>query len=237
MSQYNINKQLDGKSVPVTIMVDHRENAEVLLKDLKEHHYLVVEKTHLEIGDYKIFPDIILERKTVDDFCLSIVDGRLFRQAFRLVQLTENPILIIEGSTFANRNHKVSIESIKGALVTLAQTYRLPVIRSSNQKDSAWYINLLCRQRKRIGQNSGVLSSYRPKRLNKQKEYLLRSLPGVGPKLAKSILRQFETIENVAHATQKDLAEIDGLGEKKSEKIYQVLHESQSEYPEINRGE
>jgi len=53
--------------------------------------------------------------------------------------------------------------------------------------------------------------------------YLLESLPGVGATLAKSLLREFGSVEKVMNASLKDLQKVDKLGPKKAEKIKEVL--------------
>jgi len=212
------------------ITIDHREHAEILRKTLKETYHLTIQTEQLKIGDYKIFPDTVVERKTVNDFCLSIIDSRLFKQAYRLAQFAQNPILLVEGQTFSSRKHKISIEAVKGAFITLGQTFHIPILRSRDEEESAWYINCLLQQRRRVGRQSGVLSSSRPKRLNSQKQHLLRSLPGIGPKLAEQLLDQFGTVENIARAQKGELNKISGLGKKKIDSIYRVLHEDDIPY-------
>ncbi len=231
----NIHRASTGKEM---ILVDHREHAEMLLNELRDEFHVTIRIEELKVGDYSIPPDTIVERKTVDDFCLSIIDGRLFRQAYRLSSITRNPVILIEGKSFTQLNHKITLDSVKGALVTLAQTFRIPVLRSRNQTESAWYLHCLLQQRKRIGQKSGVLTSSRPKRLSTQKVHVLRSLPGVGPKLANNLLAEFVTIENICKANQKDLEKIPGLGKRKlirscayfAKRLRAILFESAKEF-------
>lgn len=49
------------------------------------------------VGDYQITDDIIIERKTVEDFSKSITDKRLYQQAKELVSNCNHPLMIIEG--------------------------------------------------------------------------------------------------------------------------------------------
>jgi len=41
---------------------------------------------HLPVGDFVVSGQIIFERKRADDFAASLIDGRLFSQAARLVK-------------------------------------------------------------------------------------------------------------------------------------------------------
>ncbi len=205
------------------IAVDYREEVEELLASLANRGYRL-HRRQLAVGDYHISPDTVVERKTLNDFCRSLADGRLFRQAFRLSESAQNPILLLEGSCLDHPSCGTRLEAVKGALVSLSQSFRIPVLRSRDQADSAWYLQVLARQRARIGTHAGVLKGYRPKRLTTQREYVLRSLPGIGPKLARTLLEIFGSVAAVAGASQKDLSRVPGLGEKKSIRIHSIFH-------------
>ncbi len=211
------------------IVMDCREQAPVLQQMLENSGFRITVR-QLKIGDFLIEPDITIERKTVRDFCLSILDGRLFNQAYRLVAGSEHPLLIIEGGNFADSDVKLRQTAIKGALITLAQTFRLPVLRSRDACDTAWHFRQLALQRLRIGVNKGPLTAYRPKTLNARKQRLLKTLPGVGSHLAEVLLREFGSISNLCQASEKELLTIHGIGQKKVGEILRALRETPARY-------
>jgi len=212
------------------IYVDHREHCDILKQTLREFDFNLIER-HLTIGDYIIAPDTTIERKTIQDFVISILDGRLFNQAYRLSMFCEHPLIIIEGKSFIHNNSvSISIEAVKGALITLAQTFQLPVLRTTDEKDTAWYINQLSTQRERVGKHKKPLSAYTPKKTETKKEYILRAFPGIGQEMAKNLINHFGTITNVVNASYDELSEIHGLGPKKIEQIYNVLREPEAIY-------
>lgn len=215
--------------VQPSIHVDHREECPALIAALEGYGYRL-ESKQLSIGDYRIPPDTVVERKTVDDFCLSIIDGRLFRQAYRLANQADCSIIVVEGESFANRQYAIELESIKGALISLAQTFRIPVLRTRDQEETAWYLHTLAQQRQRVGTGAGVLRGPAPKRPKTQREYILRGIPGVGPKLARLLLDRYETIEAIAKAPSEQLAATPGLGRKRAESIHMILHEEPAVY-------
>jgi len=221
--------QLMQKPDHATIHIDHREECEALVAALRGYGYDIVFE-HLTIGDYRILPDTVVERKTIDDFCLSIIDGRLFRQAFLLAEHVDCPVIIVEGESFANRQHDIDLEAIKGALISLAQTFRIPVLRTRDQQDTSWYLHTLAQQRRRVGTGAGALRGTKPKRPQTQRHYILRSIPGVGPKLARLLLEQYETIEAIARVPAEELARMPGLGRKRADSIHNILHEAPAEY-------
>lgn len=208
------------------VFVDHRERANELL-DALQHLGFKVQIGQLRLGDYRIARSTLVERKTIDDFCLSLLDGRLFAQAYRLAVAAESPVLLLEGGGFPERRFDVSIEAIRGALATLAQSFRIPILRSRDQRDSAWLIGVLARQRARLGTGEGARVRRRPRRLKRQRMYLLRCLPGVGPKIARRLLDEFGTVERVACAETNELAAVPGLGTAKATRIHALFHEAE----------
>jgi len=87
--------------VPMAITVDDREAASGIVELLKEHRWEVSVR-RLTVGDYRIGEEALIERKSGCDFVLSIVDGRLFRQASRLKKQGLRTAILIEGSPFEN---------------------------------------------------------------------------------------------------------------------------------------
>ena len=142
-------------------MIDHRENADILIDSLSEKYGFEIELTTLKYGDYFIEPDITIERKTTKDFLISIIDGRLFKQAYRLAEFTRRPIILVEGRHYYGTGLDFSMESVKGVLITLAQTFHIPVLRSVDENDTAWYLNQMFEQRSRVGSNKGSLFGYK----------------------------------------------------------------------------
>jgi ERCC4-type nuclease len=213
-----------------TIIVDHREKAPLLFGTLKEEYGLDLHVAQLTWGDYVVEPDTVVERKTAHDFCVSLMQGRLFRQAYWLAECTDNPLFLIEGAFHPDDGMGMRVDSIKGALVTLAQSFRMPVLRSRDQRESAWMLNRLHEQRHRVTRNCGPLHRYRGKRVTTQKLHVLRSLPGIGPKLATVLLDEFGTVSAVAAARPERLQAVPGLGPTRAAQIHRALHETEPAY-------
>ena len=97
--------------------MDHRENRGQLPRLLYERD-LVVETKTLEVGDFIISDDCVVELKKVPDFVNSLVDGRLFSQAKELRENFKKPLYIIEGELreiFGVRN--VHPNAIRAAMI------------------------------------------------------------------------------------------------------------------------
>jgi len=60
--------------------------------------------------------------------------------------------------------------------------------------------------------------------LKQRQEHIVETLPGVGPKLAKSLLIKFKNIKQLFMAREEELRKIDKMGEKKAEKIIDTIN-------------
>jgi DNA excision repair protein ERCC-4 len=101
----------------IEITVDDRERSDHLLTALQQSGIKILIK-RLEIGDYLI-DNLVIERKSLTDFCASIADGRLFRQAARLAAISKQPLIILEGAFDDRQKMNITTEAIQGALFTL----------------------------------------------------------------------------------------------------------------------
>lgn len=206
------------------ITMDSREQAADLAQELVATHGFEIRRAQLPRGDYWIGQDTLVERKTTRDFALSVIDGRLFDQAYRLVTFEEHPILVIEGLSFATDVH-LSGNALRGALITLAQTFRLPVLRTRDQIDTAWTFARLFEQRCRVGAGHGPLRAGLARRRRLQKERVLRALPGIGPEMARRLLERFGTVAAVVTASADELQKVDGVGPKRAASLLETVHE------------
>jgi Fanconi anemia group M protein len=71
----------------------------------------------------------------------------------------------------------------------------------------------------------GIRLEKKPLTTKKQQEFIIESLPGVGPSLAKGLLKKFKTIKKIMNSSEKELKEIEKLGQKKAKNIQEILDE------------
>ena len=168
--------------------------------------------------------DFILERKTVEDFSKSITDKRLYQQAKELVNNCRKPLMIIEGEniyhTFLHPN------AIRGALTAIAIDFRIPIIQTQNETDTAFMIKRIAirEQEKDNKKPVSVRTQTKPVTLPEQQLFITESLPGIGPVSAKKLLTHFKTVKNVVNASKKELKEVEGIGEKTATNIIDVTN-------------
>jgi Fanconi anemia group M protein len=204
------------------LRVDISERNAALLNLARECGDFDIDMERLDAGDYVIDGGIVVERKTHVDFATSLVDGRLFPQAAALAGSPHRPVVLVEGPK-PPQMPNVHPHALKGAIVSLAVMWRLPVIHARDPEDSLRILQFLAQQLARSG--PAFLQRYdrNPKRLASRKLYVLQGLPGVGPALANRLLLQFGSVEQVITAHERSLMQVRGIGLKKAERIRKLV--------------
>jgi ERCC4-type nuclease len=211
-----------ARSSPRQLRVDFSERHAPLFDLARKCDDFNVQMMHLAVGDYVIDGVVVVERKTYADFATSLADGRLFPQAAALARSPLRPVILLEGPK-PPRMPDVHPHALKGALVSLAIMWRLPVLHARNPEDSLRILCFLARQLAQSG--CRILRRYdrKPKRLTSRKLYALQGLPGVGPELANRLLLQFGSIERVITAGEAQLMYVRGVGPKKAARIRELV--------------
>ncbi|MFH1649397.1 MAG: DEAD/DEAH box helicase [Candidatus Woesearchaeota archaeon] len=219
--QKSTRSLMDYSDNKLTIYVDHREKASKTVKLLSEQGF-TINLSQLEVGDYLLSEDVCVEFKTVRDFVDSIVDGRLLTQAKGL-RAYQKPLILIEGDEdmYAQRNMHPS--AIQGMLATLALSFQIPVLRTSGPAETAALFGVIAKRFQEDKKKEFTMHSAKPLTLKEQQEYLISSLPGIGPALAKPLLKKFKTPKKLLSASEEKLQKVDLIGEKKAARIREVL--------------
>jgi Fanconi anemia group M protein len=228
LGSFNSEKKENDK---IIIFADSREQASNIQKELFAHDDVKLITKALDIGDYILSKDVCVERKTIEDFVNSMIDGRLFSQLNSLRQNYSKPLVILEGSMtelFTLRNiHK---NSILGALTSIALDYQVPILNSKDSKETAEMLYVIAkREQKNNNKEVRIRVGRKGLTLSEQQRFIVEGFPSVGPTLAKSMLEKFGSIKNIADATEKDLQEVENLGKKKARLIQKVLRENYDE--------
>ncbi len=69
---------------PLQVTIYDRE-PNTLEEEFRTLGNMIIHRRRLSVGDYLFDRNLLIERKSIPDFCLSIKDGRLFTQAGKLV--------------------------------------------------------------------------------------------------------------------------------------------------------
>ncbi|UCF95473.1 MAG: hypothetical protein JSW39_15445 [Desulfobacterales bacterium] len=207
------------------IIADDRECKSDVIKSLLEIENVEVDIRRLSIGDYQIGNRVIVERKTLYDFAISIIDGRLFKQMLCLANSNSKGVLILEGTTGDVVDIGMTREAMQGALITVSMILGIPVLRSKDPSETAKLMVYIARQIESMARGGLQRQGYRPKGLRNRQLFILQGLPGVGPERAGRLLDRFGSIEAVISAGINELQTVDGIGKNIAEKIKWVVSE------------
>ena len=207
----------DGSEI--TIYADDRENS--VAKNLSRMD-AVVRKKRLDVADFLVSDRTAVERKEAEDFVDSVLDSRLFEQVQSLQQF-ERPVIIVEGDNLYG-HRDIHPNAIRGALATLAIDYSIPIIWSDDEKDTSKILEALAkREQDEKDREVAIRGEKSPKSDKQLQEFIVAGLPGVNTKIATRILEEFGSIEKVVNASAEELKSVEGLGEKKTERIRELL--------------
>ncbi len=216
----------------IKVICDSRERNSVVIKELMNKD-VELGFERLEIGDYICSDQIVVERKTGDDFIKSILDKRLFSQTKVLVASCAKPVMILEGdfNLFSSSLHP---HALAGALTSLAADFRLPIIHTQNQKETAEILFSLARREQEERKRSISIGKRKGIGLKSQLEEAIAALPHVDHKISSRLLKRFGSIKEIMNAKLEDFFEVQGVGEKIASDIIDFIY---TNYNEIETGE
>ena len=214
----------------LTIVADDRERASGIPDLLGSYDELDLTVARLRTGDYLVDGSVLIERKTVSDFALSIIDTRLFKQATRLNKSGYRPAFLIEGSPAGLGSIGMTRESLQGALISLTLIFNIPVFRSLDKQESARILVCTAHQLRRRGKGLYNRVNRKPKTRKARQVRILQTFPGIGKDRAQSLLRQFGSLEKCVTASRDDLMKVHGIGQKTAKAIRCVVSESKAPY-------
>ncbi|MBW2983672.1 DEAD/DEAH box helicase [Candidatus Woesearchaeota archaeon] len=213
----------------IKIFADYREKGSGTIKELVELGAdLKLEK--LENADYLLSSRVGIEVKTTEDFVNSIIDGRLLQQIKELRRNFERPVVLIEGTDDIYSVRNVHANAIRGMLATIAVSYGIPILHSSNPKETAALLNIIAKREQEVtGKDFTLHGEKRAFSMKDMQEYIVSALPGVGATLAKPLLKALGSVKNVVNASVDELKEVEKIGPKKAKQIRDVVDSDYSE--------
>jgi len=210
------------------IIIDQREDRNLIRNFLKKK--IDIKIKHLITADIIIYGkdyhghniSVGIERKTQSDFLNSIIDKRIIKQLIGIKENFSIPLLIIEGSENIYSIRNFHPNSIRGMLSSIALDLQIPIIQTKSINDTIAFIETIIKRFESPRKNISLLKKRKPVILKEKQEYLVESLPGIGPSIAKSLLKKFGSIINIMKASKEDLKKVEKLGDKKAEEIKKV---------------
>ena len=195
------------------IIIDIREKQSLVASELV-HLGCEIEFKQLPIGDY-VVKNAIIERKTISDFLSSMINKRLIRQLQNMQPLNKK-LLIIEGINEHELYHEespINENAVRGLLLSIVLNYQIPIIFTKDYEDTAKFLLVLAKKPEKENE-IGLNDKPKPRNVKEQLQYIIEGFPGIGPKTARKLLKEFKTIKNIINTDIKELQKLIG---KKSE--------------------
>jgi Fanconi anemia group M protein len=210
----------------VQIIVDHREGSSGIPSALEDLGAEVIIKT-LEVGDYHVSNDVIIERKTTSDFLHSIIDepGHLYGQLSDMMREYNQSILMIEGAPMDLYTERAIDSNAIDGMILAAARFGASMIWTLSADHTARMIYREAEheqvdQRKNKGSPHGKRSHLS---VPQQQEYVVSSICDIGPTLAENLLKHFGTVERIMTASIDELVVVDKVGKTKANRIREIV--------------
>jgi Fanconi anemia group M protein len=218
-------KKLDeySKKTNVKIIVDHRESRSPVMRFLSQKD-IIVEPQQLDVGDYIISSRIGVERKTVDDFLNSLIEGKLFVQMKNLRTTYSRPLLLVEGDGLLTKRN-ISHNAIFGSFVSIIVDFGIPIISTHTPQETADFLAVMAHREQKEGDKAiAIRGEKTAKTISEHQQFLVEGLPNISAVLAQRLLQHFGSIRSLANASEDDLCQIQGIGKNIAADILKILN-------------
>lgn len=231
------------------LQIDYREH--VIIDLIKVGDFTEYETINLPIGDFVIKKNdeivLVIERKTINDLCASITDGRYSEQKQRLIESVGDPskiIFIIEGKKIQSKFSRIPVKTMNSAIINLIFKHNFKVIFTETSDDTLENVVLLYNKVKNneleLNQTKSS-STLRVKLIkksdNNNKNSFINQLgviTGVSLSTASKIKEKYNSMSNLINSFSVDknllidiqLTDKRKLGKALNEKIYNSLFEN-----------
>jgi ERCC4-type nuclease len=202
--------------VQTSIVADVREKESRLFEALRSLD-VRVDRKRLPVADY-VAGAALVERKSVRDLHLAIINGRFWPQIGRLSRAALRPYLLVEGPDLDAG--PLSSHSARGALLAVNEL-GIGVIRSNGPADSALWLRILVGRQHRRRKTTRAYAQ-RPA-ASESAEAMLAAAPGISTVTARALLQRFGSVAAVIDAGPEEWLSIRGVGPKRMRALSETL--------------
>lgn len=214
MSDYNVD-----------VTVDVRE-PEDFIAQLGEHD---------DVGEFKIdklsSADIVIrgigfERKTMSDYASSLIgksDRDLYDQVEKMKQAFDHSYILVEADLRDAESipfTRINPNSVKGSMASIEARHDIPVKMCSNSSLLIDKAIALARKHNEDPVSSSIPTGSLSGKDEPFTKRVFACIDGVQKQRAEDLYEKYESVEEILEADEKDLKEIDGIGDKTAHNIY-----------------
>ncbi|MCX8163317.1 MAG: helix-hairpin-helix domain-containing protein [Candidatus Micrarchaeota archaeon] len=179
-----------------------------------------VEQKKLDVGDFVLSENVVVERKTKADFISSIIDQRVFEQAKKMENYPIKLIVVEEDGTF----ERINKNALYGAYGCLVVDFKISLFFSKSPTQTCQILYSIAKYEqvsKKFQFRQNPIKKGRD--LAQNQLALVESLPAIGSKIAKELLKTFKTPIDIFFATEKELEKVKLVGKERAKQLRNVL--------------
>ena len=203
------------------LIADTREFKSQVVRHLSKKD-VIVESKQLDVGDYLVSERVGVERKEVDDFLSSMMDGRLFSQVKALKRAYQSPLIIIEGGSLFDRR-RISPDAIRGALASITTDFGVPLMFTADDMETAEFLLALVKREMAEGRKPGIRGEKGTMNDQERQQFIIEGLPNISGVIAQRLLSHFGSVRGVLEASEKELMKVQGVGKVIAKGIRETL--------------
>ena len=208
------------------IIVDTREPKWIAERIKAVLPAATVRRDYLESGDILLPGKVLIERKAISDLAQSLTSKRLHQQ-MNVMQawcMAENLVGIvgIHDGIETLEYTGVGLNELLGAMASIVVRYGFQVFWIEDKV--SWSYAMAKILEKFHQGKRGIPWNVSWKGIDKR-VLVVSQLLGVAPSIARAVLRHFGTVEALLQADEGRLQQVPGIGPKKAQRIWKVLHE------------
>ena len=216
-------RDYNEKKDQIKIIVDNREYRSNVVRNLAIKETFV-EPQQLDVGDYVLSSRIGVERKNVEDFLESLIDGKLFKQMAQLRDAYSRPILILEGENLLTKRN-INHNAIFGSLASISVDFGIPVLTTKDANETADLLKVIAQREQRDDKKAVAVRGEKTQMsIRERQQFIIEGLPNVSAVLAKRLLKHFGSVKDIANATEEELLDVKGIGTNIASDILKLLN-------------
>ena len=126
-----------------------------------------------------------------------------------------------------NQERKIHPNAIRGALASIAIDFGMPILWTANQLETAELLFSIAKREQLDRKKSvSIRGKKKTRSMNEIQEYLVSGLPKISREKSKYLLKDFGTPQKIFMASEEELKDVEGVGEKLAKKIRKILTKS-----------